>query len=143
VKRSVAPVAGASAAGTAFSSMALARSLRQLAGPLSGSQLCVAFSGGLDSTALLVACAALRVRCRCQVRAVHVNHHLQPSARSMAASARTEAASELLQGRERAGRYWRGDRSAGAGGGYAALRGELRLASGWCWHSTRTIRSRR
>jgi tRNA(Ile)-lysidine synthase len=62
--------------------------LRELAGPLSGSRLCVAFSGGLDSTALLAACAALRARYRCEVRAVHVNHRLQPSAASMAAAAR-------------------------------------------------------
>jgi tRNA(Ile)-lysidine synthase len=88
VKRRAAPVAGASAASTAFSSMALARTLRALAGPLAGSRLCIAFSGGLDSTALLAACAALRVRYRCQVRAVHVNHHLQSSAASMAAAAR-------------------------------------------------------
>ncbi len=88
--RSIAPVAGAPA-GTAFSSMALARSLRQLAGPLAGSRLCIAFSGGLDSTALLVACAALRARYRCEVRAVHVNHHLQPGAPSMAVAARAAA----------------------------------------------------
>lgn len=53
--------------------------------------MCIAFSGGLDSTALLAACAALRARYRCQVRAVHVNHHLQPSAPSMAAAARAGA----------------------------------------------------
>ncbi len=84
-------MARASAAGTRFSSMALARTLRQLAGPLSGTRLCIAFSGGLDSTALLAACAALRVRCRCRVRAIHVNHHLQPSATAMAAAARAGA----------------------------------------------------
>ena len=82
MKRRAAP-----AAGGAFSSIALARTLRELAGPLAGSRLCIAFSGGLDSTALLAACAALRGRYRCQVRAVHVNHHLQPSAGSMAAAA--------------------------------------------------------
>ena len=88
MKRRAAPVAGASAANTAFSSIGLAQTLRQLAGPLAGSRLCIAFSGGLDSTALLAACAALRVRYRCQVRAVHVNHQLQPSAPAMAAAAR-------------------------------------------------------
>ena len=76
-----------------FSAVELARSLRLLAGPLSGSRLCVAFSGGLDSTALLAACAALQGRYRCQVRAVHVNHHLQPAARAMAAAARRTARS--------------------------------------------------
>lgn len=76
-----------------FSAAELARSLRLLAGPLTGSRLCVAFSGGLDSTALLAACAALQGRYRCQVRAVHVNHHLQPAARAMAVAARRTARS--------------------------------------------------
>ena len=69
----------------------LARRLRQLAGPLSGARLCIAFSGGADSTALLAAAAALRGRHRCQVRALHVNHHLQPAAAAMAAAARATA----------------------------------------------------
>jgi tRNA(Ile)-lysidine synthase len=69
----------------------LARTLRELAGPLAGARLCVAYSGGMDSTALLAACAALRARHRCRVRAVHVNHHLQASAAAMAAAARAAA----------------------------------------------------
>lgn len=91
MKRRAAPAAGAAARASGFSSPALARSLRKLIGPLGGSRLCVAYSGGLDSTALLAACAALRVRYRCQVRAVHVNHHLQPAADAMAAAARRAA----------------------------------------------------
>ena len=91
MRRGAAPVAGASAARTAFSSAALARCLRLLVGSLAGSRLCVAYSGGLDSTALLVAAAGLRARYRCQVRAVHVNHHLQPGAGTMAAAARVAA----------------------------------------------------
>ncbi len=89
--RRAAPVAGAPAVGAAFSSMALARSLRRLEVPLAASRLCIAYSGGLDSTALLAACAGLRARYRCQVRAVHVNHRLQPSAPAMAAAARATA----------------------------------------------------
>ena len=86
-----APVAGASRSGSAFTSTLLARRLRQLAGPLAGARLCVAFSAGLDSTALLAACAALRTRYRCRVRAVHVNHHLQVGAAAMAVAARAAA----------------------------------------------------
>ena len=91
MKRRAAPRAGAPATGAAFSLLVLARSLRRLDVPLAGGRLCIAYSGGLDSTALLAACAGLRTRYRCQVRAVHVNHRLQPSAASMAAAARTNA----------------------------------------------------
>jgi tRNA(Ile)-lysidine synthase len=48
--------------------------------PLRGARLCVAFSGGADSTALLGLLASLRRRWRWRLRAVHVNHHLQPGA---------------------------------------------------------------
>jgi tRNA(Ile)-lysidine synthase len=91
VTRRPAPAAGASAAQRGFSSMALARRLRVLADPLNGARLCVAFSGGADSTALLAAAAALRGRYRCRVRALHVNHHLQPGAAGMARAARAGA----------------------------------------------------
>jgi tRNA(Ile)-lysidine synthase len=47
----------------------------------SGAVLCVAFSGGRDSTVLLHALARLRVSRRFELRAVHVNHGLQASAR--------------------------------------------------------------
>jgi tRNA(Ile)-lysidine synthase len=66
--------------------------MRDLTGsPLRGQQLCVAFSGGADSTALLAALAALRARHRLDLRAVHVNHHLQPAAGAMARAARASA----------------------------------------------------
>jgi len=91
VKPRAAPAAGASRSGAAFNAELLARILRELVGPLSGARLCVAFSAGLDSTALLAACAALPARYRCGVRAVHVNHHLQTSAAAMAAAARATA----------------------------------------------------
>lgn len=75
-----------------FTSSWLALRLRELTGfPLRGQQYCVAFSGGADSTALLAAVAALRRRHRITVRALHVNHHLQPAARAMASSARESA----------------------------------------------------
>ena len=86
-----APAAGASVAKRSFTSVALARRLRDLADPLNGARLCIAFSGGADSTALLAAAAALRGRYRCRVRALHVNHHLQPGALGMARSARATA----------------------------------------------------
>ncbi len=60
-----------SVAAAAFSSVWLAQRLRELAGPLRGMRLCIAFSGGADSTALLaaLACAAyppsLRAARRC------------------------------------------------------------------------------
>ncbi len=41
--------------------------------------ICVAFSGGVDSTALLAALAA-RARARLRLRALHVNHGLHPGA---------------------------------------------------------------
>lgn len=91
MKRRVAPVAGASAARTPFSTAYLALRLRELAGPLVGARLSVAFSGGADSTALLAAAAVLRRRFRWQLRALHVNHHLQASADVWARAARATA----------------------------------------------------
>jgi tRNA(Ile)-lysidine synthase len=55
----------------------LAGQLAQLLPGLPRMHLCVAFSGGADSTALLAALAQLR-RPGLKVRAVHVDHHLQP-----------------------------------------------------------------
>ncbi len=89
--RRAAPAGGASAAQGGFSSVALARRLAQLAGPLRGLSFCVAYSGGADSTALLAAAAALRGRYRLRLRAVHVNHRMQASARAMALAARGTA----------------------------------------------------
>ncbi len=75
-----------------FTSAWLARRMRDLIGcPLRGQQLCVAFSGGADSTALLAALATVRARHRLGLRAVHVNHHLQPAAQAMARAARANA----------------------------------------------------
>ena len=71
----------------AFSAPWLARQLRAQVGSLLGAQLCVAFSGGADSMALLAALAALQSRCGFQLRALHINHRLQPQADAMAARA--------------------------------------------------------
>jgi len=91
LKRRAAPAAGAAAGPKSFGSRWLAQRLRQLAGPLAGARFCLAYSGGGDSTALLAAMAALRGRHRLQLRAVHVNHQLQPSADAMARAARARA----------------------------------------------------
>lgn len=89
--RRAAPAGGASGAKQGFSPGALARQLTALAGPLRGARLCVAYSGGADSTALLAACAALRARHRLRLRAMHVDHRMQPAARTMALAARAAA----------------------------------------------------
>ena len=91
MKGRAAPVAGEDSAPKLFSSPWLARRLRSAIGSLGGTQLCVAFSGGADSTALLAATVALRVPHRCAVRAVHVNHHLQSGALAWAREARATA----------------------------------------------------
>jgi tRNA(Ile)-lysidine synthase len=65
----------------------LASRLQALAGPLAGVPFCVAYSGGVDSTALLLALARLRRRHRFGLRALHVNHQLQPGAAAWAAAA--------------------------------------------------------
>jgi len=91
VKGRAAPAAGAAANPEAFGPRWLALRLRQLAGPLAGARFCLAYSGGADSTALLAAMAALRRRHRLQLRALHVNHQMQPSAAAMARAARTHA----------------------------------------------------
>ncbi len=56
----------------------LARQLAALLPAYPDLRLCVAFSGGLDSTALLCACAQLKLP-RGRLRALHVNHQLQPA----------------------------------------------------------------
>lgn len=52
--------------------------------------ICVAWSGGADSTALLAALAELRGAARApwSVRAIHVDHHLQPAAADFRAQCR-------------------------------------------------------
>lgn len=51
-------------------------------------RICVALSGGLDSTVLLHALAALAVRESLVLRALHVNHGLQPESAGWAAACR-------------------------------------------------------
>ena len=121
---------GASPAAKPFSAAWLGRRLQALVGPLRGQQFCVAFSGGADSTALLAALAALRARYALRLRALHVNHHLQPAAAAMARSARAGArrlgvrcvlldAPVLLQRGE-------SPEAAARAARYAALRAQLR-----------------
>ena len=72
----------------------LQRRLTELGVPGRGARLCVAFSGGLDSTALLHALARLRRTQprRFELRAVHINHQLRPASADWAAHARGMAA---------------------------------------------------
>ena len=74
-----------------FDSGWLAAQLERLAGPLNGRRFCLAFSGGVDSSALLLALARLRRRHRFRLRALHVNHQLQPGAAAWAAAAARRA----------------------------------------------------
>ncbi len=74
-----------------FDSAWLAARLEGLGGPLKGRRFCVAYSGGVDSTALLLALVRLRRRQRFGLRALHVNHQLQPGAAAWAAAAARRA----------------------------------------------------
>jgi tRNA(Ile)-lysidine synthase len=65
--------------------------LRSLIGALRGRALCVAYSGGLDSNALLCALATLRTREGFALRALHVNHQLQPRSSRWARQAQSNA----------------------------------------------------
>jgi len=56
-------------------------------GTLRGRRLCVAYSGGLDSSVLLSALAALRSRERFALRALHIDHRLQPQSGQWAQAA--------------------------------------------------------
>jgi len=76
---------------TRFGSTWLRMRLRELAGSLRGQHLCLAFSGGLDSSALLYALSALRSREGFSLRAVHINHQLHPSCVDWARAARATA----------------------------------------------------
>ncbi len=71
-----------------FAARWLAARLHALIGPLHGTRLCVAFSGGADSTALLAALAQLRRRESFTLRALHVDHGLQPQSADWARQAR-------------------------------------------------------
>lgn len=59
----------------------LAACLAGLVPDVQSARCCIAFSGGVDSTVLLHATARLRAQfAQLGVRALHVNHHLQPQA---------------------------------------------------------------
>ncbi len=68
----------------------LARQLKTLLPGYPDVGLCVAFSGGLDSTALLCACAQLHPRPRA-LRAVHIDHQLQAASGAWARHCRRTA----------------------------------------------------
>jgi tRNA(Ile)-lysidine synthase len=65
--------------------------LRALAGPLRARRFCLAYSGGLDSSALLAALAQLRGREGFELRALHVDHGLHPQSATWAAAADARA----------------------------------------------------
>jgi tRNA(Ile)-lysidine synthase len=71
----------------AFSSGWLIRRLRDLVPEYPPASLCVALSGGVDSTVLLAALSE-RKSLRSRLRAVHVNHRLHPNAKHWAAQCR-------------------------------------------------------
>jgi tRNA(Ile)-lysidine synthase len=69
----------------------LSARLRALRGPLRGQRFCVAYSGGLDSSALLAALAQLRGREGFELRALHVDHGLHPQSAAWADAANARA----------------------------------------------------
>jgi tRNA(Ile)-lysidine synthase len=74
-----------------FDAAWLAARLTAMLGPLRGQRLCVAYSGGLDSTVLLSALASLRSRERFALRALHIDHRLQAASADWARAARRRA----------------------------------------------------
>ncbi len=74
-----------------FDAAWLGATLRSMLGSLRGRRLCVAYSGGLDSGVLLAALATLRARERFVLRALHVDHRLQPQSGDWARAARLRA----------------------------------------------------
>jgi len=74
-----------------FDAAWLAATLTAMLGPLRDRRLCVAYSGGLDSTVLLSALAALRARERFALRALHIDHRLQAPSADWARAARRRA----------------------------------------------------
>ena len=104
-----------------FGPRSLSRSLAQLLPGFPDLAVCVAFSGGADSTALLAALAQLK-RPPLRLRALHVDHRLHPHSSSWAAHCRraarilgvplrvrtanvTRARGESLEAAARAARY--------------------------------------
>jgi len=79
------------AAPARFADAWLRTRLKSLLGTLRGRRLCVAYSGGLDSGVLLVALAALSASEGFRLRALHVDHRLQPQSGSWARAARLRA----------------------------------------------------
>jgi tRNA(Ile)-lysidine synthase len=73
-----------------FDAGRLADSLTAIDGAWRGARFCVAFSGGLDSSVLLHAMAELARTAGVALRAVHVNHGLQPDAARWAAACRSQ-----------------------------------------------------
>lgn len=81
---------------TGFSSAALEATLAKGAATGASGDLCVAFSGGLDSTVLLAALAELKSRgWPGAVRALHIDHQLQPDSGQW--SARCAEVAALLE----------------------------------------------
>jgi len=76
----------------AFGPRALSARLAELLPGFPASRVCVAFSGGADSTALLGALAALP-RPPLELRAVHIDHRLHPHSRRWSAHCRRLARS--------------------------------------------------
>lgn len=74
-----------------FSTHWLGVRLRAIAGPLRGQRLCLAFSGGLDSSVLLDALVVLRRREAFKLRALHVDHGLHADSVRWAAAARNQS----------------------------------------------------
>lgn len=76
-----------------FDAAVLLATLDQFPGAAPHRRYCVAFSGGADSTALLHALVQARLAGQASgLRAVHVNHHLQPQADEWARHALQESA---------------------------------------------------
>ena len=70
---------------TPFGPELLARSLRELVPGYPDARLCIAFSGGVDSVALLHAAVELaQVETRLTLRAIHVDHGLQEASEAWA-----------------------------------------------------------
>jgi tRNA(Ile)-lysidine synthase len=61
-----------------FEPASLATALNAEIAELKGAELCVAYSGGMDSHVLVHALCALRVLCGFRLRALHIDHRLHP-----------------------------------------------------------------